>query len=373
MKKEFLLLISLCLMFCCNMKQRVLPDETQGEKYILRYSEGFKVACYPDYTIVDVHDPWNPRRNLQRYVLVDRNKEIPANLPKGTLIRTPIQNVGVYAAVHYASMEELGVIDDIIGVCEPRYINIPSVRSRLIEGLITDLGESVSPNVEKMMNLGIEVLVVTPFHNAGYGSVEKTNIQIIECADYMETTPLGRAEWIRFLGLFTGKTTLADSLFLETEARYLEIKNTVAKITHRPTLFTEKKYGSSWYVPSGQSYMAQLYSDAGADYVFSALPGSGGMPLSFETVFDKAIHADFWLFNYNLDANMSYQSLQDEYTLYANFNAFKQQRVYGCNTNTSLFYEETPMHPDYLLRELVAIFHPEQMTDYHFRYYHKLK
>ena len=368
-----LLLLSLCCVISCHVRQGVITDETQGEEYILHHAEGFRVTCHSDYTVVEVRDPWNPLRNLQRYVLVDRNKEVSTNLPEGTLIRTPIQKIGVYTAVHCAALDELGVIDAIIGVCESRFIKSPAVLSRLTEGLIADLGESVSPNTEKMMALGVEVILTSPFQNAGYGSVEKTGIPIIECADYMETTPLGRAEWLRFLGLFTGQTTLADSLFYETEARYMDIKNKVAKLTRRPTVFTEKKYGSVWYVPSGQSYMAQLYRDAGADYEFSHLPGSGGTPLSFETVLDKAIHADFWLFNYNSDTSMTYQFLEAEYALYAHFDAFKLGRVYGCNTHTSFFYEEAPIHPDYLLRELVAIFHPEKMPeDYPFRYFHLL-
>jgi iron complex transport system substrate-binding protein len=268
---------------------------------------------------------------------------------------------------------ELNVIHDVTGVCEPRFINHPVIRSLLAEGMITDMGESVSPNAEKMIESGVEVLLATPFQNAGYGAVEKTGIPVIECADYMETNPLGRAAWIKFFGLFTGKTALADSLFQETESRYLEIKKAVANVTNRPTLFTEKRYGSTWYVPAGQSYMAQIYRDAGADYIFGYLPGSGGAPLSFETVLDKAIHADFWKFNYNSDTEMTVQSLEAEYALYANFDAFKNKRVYGCNTSVTLFYEEAPMHPDYLLRELVAIFHPEQMHDYKLRYFHLLK
>ena len=363
----------LCLLYGCHTKQGVYTEELQGETFPLRYAEGFQAICYPDYTIVDVRDPWNSQRNLQRYVLIDRNKEVPANLPSGTLIRTPIQKVVVYTVVHCAALDELGVADDITGVCEPRFIHAPAIRSRVAEGLIADMGESVSPNTEKMIELGVEVVLTSPLHNAGYGSVEKTGIPIIECADYMETTPLGRSEWLYFFGLLTGKTALADSLFLETEARYLEIKNELSDVKSRPTLFTEKKYGSAWYVPAGESFMAHLYRDAGADYIFSYLPGSGGTPLTFETVLDKAIHADFWLFNYAMDTEMTYPSLAAEYALYANFDAFKKNRVYGCNTEFSFFFEEVPMHPDYLLRELVAIFHPKFVPGHQFRYYHPLK
>ena len=360
----------LCFTISCNVNT---SGSLSGDDTI-QYASGYRVEACEGYTKIEVYDPWKKGQLLERYLLVSRDKPVPAEMPTGTIVHVPLRNIVVYTAVHAAILDELGVLDDIIGVCEPRFIKSPSIRSRLEEGLIVDMGESVSPNTEKMIEMGVEVILASPFQNAGYRSVSKTGIPVIECADYMETTPLGRAEWIRFLGLFTGKTALADSLFHETEVRYLEIKKTIAHITNRPTLFTEKKYGSNWYVPSGQSYMAQLYRDAGADYIFSYLPGSGGVPLSFETVLDKAIHADFWLFNYNLDADdMTYQSLEAEYALNANFDAFKKRRIYGCNTQTSFFYEEVPMHPDYLLRELVAIFHPEQMPGYLFRYFHLLK
>ena len=373
MKKLFFLLLPIYFVCSCHSRQGVSQEETGDNTFPLRYAEGFKVSCYSDYTIVEIRDPWRPQRNLQRYVLIDRNKEMPVNLPLGTLIRTPIQNVMVYTVVHCAALDELGVADDITGLCEPRFVHAPAIRSRLADGKIADMGESVSPNTEKMIELGVEVVLASPLHNTGYGAVEKTGIPIVECPDYMETTPLGRAEWLYFLGLLTGKTTLADSLFRETEARYVEIKNKVADAMPRPTLFTEKKYGSAWYVPAGDSFMSHLYRDAGADYIFNYLPGAGGTPLNFETVFAKAIHADFWLFNYALDTEMTYQSLIAEYELYANFDAFKKRRVYGCNTDFSLFFEEAPMHPDYLLRELVSILHPELMPGYQLRYFHPLR
>ena len=372
-QKAFLLLLPIGFLLCCQTKQGGASKEVQGEEYTLHYAEGFKMTSYPDYTIVEVRNPWNHQRYLQRYVLVDRDKDIPTQLPSGTLIRIPIQRVVVFTAVHCAVLDELGVIDQVIGVCEPRFINNPTIHSRVREGLIADMGESVSPNAEKMIEQDVEVILASPFQNAGYGSVEKTGIPVIECADYMEATPLGRAEWIRLFGLFTGKTVLADSLFYETEARYIEIKDAVANVERRPTLFTEKKYGSNWYVPSGESFMAQLYNDAGADYIFNYLPGSGGTPLSFETVLDKAIHADFWIFNYSLDSEMTYQALAAEYAPYTNFKAFKGKQVYGNNTDISLFYEEAPMHPDYLLRELAAILHPELMPGYQLRYFHQLR
>ncbi|MDR0835500.1 MAG: ABC transporter substrate-binding protein, partial [Tannerella sp.] len=209
----------------------------------------------------------------------------------------------------------------------------------------------------------------SPFENGGYGAVEKTGIPVIECADYMETSPLGRAEWIKFIGLLTGKKSEADSLFRTTESNYLEYKSMAENVKKRPTVLVGMKYGAPWYVPSGESYMAEIFRDAGADYIFKDLPGTGGTPLSFETILDKGIHADYWLIQYNNVNELTYNMLKSDYNSYAQFDAFKNQKLFGCNTNYSLYYEEMPVHPDYLLTELIAIFHPELVKNHNFRYF----
>lgn len=223
-----------------------------------------------------------------------------------------------------------------------------------------------------MIEIGAELVIASPFQNSSYGPVEKIGIPIIEGADYMEAFPLGRTEWIRFYGLLFGKEEMADSIFKETEQAYLSLKDLTANIDNRPTVLSEKKFGSSWYVPSGDSYMAHLFEDAGADYMFKDLPGAGSTPLAFETVFDKAIHADIWLVKYNQSSEMTYNDLRSEYTPYENFDAFKKQRIYTCNTGAVPYYEEFPIHPEYLLKDLIWIFHPELVFGYSPRYFRKM-
>lgn len=373
MRKSSLFLILLCLMLCCHMRQSSSPEEAVVcESDSARYAGGFTVSRFADYTLVEVKDPWNERGYLQRYVLVDRHKELPGGLPEGTVVRVPVQRITVFTSVHCAVLDELGVADDVVGVCESRYMGIPSIQSRIKKGLTFDLGESTQPDIERMMAIGTEVVLASPFQNGGYGTVEKIGIPIIECADYMEVEPLGRAEWVRFLGFFTGKEAVADSLFEVTRLRYLAAKALVGHVDSRPSLLTGKKYGSSWYVPSKDSYMAHLYQDAGVDYLFDYLPGTGSTPLTFETVLDKAIHADYWIFHYNQAEDLSYPALKAEYEPYSQFDAFKRRRIYGCNTDYARYYEEVPMHPDYLLRELIALFHPEIIPDHSFRYFKPL-
>ena len=339
----------------------------------IRYARGFTVTSCDGYTIVEVCDPWKEGKLLQRYLLVPRENARLKAMPAGTVVRVPLRNIVVYAAVHATVLNELDVIDEITGVCESRYIQNPKVSARVKGGMIQDLGKSTSPDIEKMIALGTEVVIASPFDNGSYGAVEKIGIPIIECADYMETDPLGRAEWIKFLGLLTGKRERADSLFRLTESNYLKTKTLTEHVSHRPKLLTELKYGSTWYVSGGESYMARIFNDAGADYVFSHLAGRGGVPLSFETVLNSAIHADIWLIHYNRDEAMTYHALRSDFTSYDQFDAFRQRHIYGCNTNYSLYYEEVPMHPDYLLTELIALFHPDLLHNHSFRYFSPIK
>ena len=381
----FCLLLLLCLILGCNLRQsssekegsisngsRVNPGNTLFFDDTIRYALGFDVTNHDGFVKIEVHDPWNEGKLLQRYLLISRDKPVPEGMPKGTVVRVPLRNIVVYTSVHSAMLDALGAAEHIAGVCEPRYINVPSVINRISEGLTKDLGEATSPNIERMIEIGAEVVFASPFDHGGYGSVEKIGIPIIECSDYMETDPLGRAEWIKFVGLFTGQSKRADSLFRETESRYMKTKALVENVTSRPKLMTGMKYGSPWYVPSGESFMARIYKDAGADYLFSYLPGTGSTPMSFESVFDKAVHADIWLINYNKDGGMTYSALKSDYSPYSGFDAFRDRRIFGNNTNYSMFYEEVPMHPDYLLAELIAIFHPQLLPDYELRYFHPL-
>lgn len=365
-------LFLLCFTLSCSVKQSSSEDQSFSSDTIL-YARGFTIQHFTDYTSVEVRDPWDSTRILQRYLLVDRGALMPGDLPKGTVVRTPVKNIVVYTSVHAAIIDQLGEADKVIGVCEPRYMDTPSIQEGLRVGKIADLGEATAPNIEKIIDIGAEIIIASPFQNAGYGPAEKLGIPIIEAADYMESLPLGRTEWIRFYGLLFGKEAMADSIFRETKGRYLELKELAKTVTNRPTVISEKKFGSSWYMPAGDSYVAHLYNDAGADYIFKDLPGAGSTPLAFETVLDKAIHADMWLIKYNQANDMTYKDLRTEYTPYENFDAFKNRRIYTCNTGIVPYYEEFPIHPDYLLKDLVWVFHPELLPGYTPRYYRKME
>lgn len=367
-------LILISLLISCNKKGNTSSgNEVDTASYRVNYAEMFRVNRFPDYTEVQVRDSWDTTRLLQKYILIPKVSSLPASLPEGTVVRTPLSRVAVYSSVHCSMLAQLGNLSDIAGVCESRYIIIPEIKKGVSEGKIIDLGESYAPDIEKIIDLNPEAIISSPFQNMGYGKVEKLGIPIIEGVDYMETTPLGRAEWIRFLGLFFGKESLSDSIFEKTERSYLTLKEKVENVSKRPTVVSEMKTGPVWYVPGGNSYMARFFADAGADYFWKDVPQTGSLSLSFEAVFDKAQQADFWLVKYNRDRDMTLDDLKKDYAANANFKAFKDKNVWGSNSAKVPFYEEVPLHPDYLLRDFILIFHPDLLPGDTLRYFNLLK
>lgn len=369
-----LLLLTIILLAGCGNRQSARQDKHADAKseYTVYYAKGFSVKKYDSYTSVSVRDPWDTTRLLQTYILVDREKEIPANLPQGTVVKIPLQNIVTYSTIHCSTLNELGLEKIIKGVCEPEYIKLESIQQGVKNGTIENLGMASKPDVEKIVVLSPDAIFATPIQGWTYGNIEKTGIPILETIDYTESNPLGRAEWIRFYSLFTGTEQLADSLFAITEKNYNEVKAIASKATNRPSVLTDLRYQGKWNMPGGKSFMANMLADAGAIYPWADDISYTYMPLSFESVIDKAGDADIWIIKYNWPQNMTYQSLMKEYKPYSNFRSFKEKNIYGCNTAYSSYYEDLPIHPDYILKDMAYVFHPELFPDYKPRYYTKI-
>lgn len=374
MRINTLLLISFILILAgCNNRKPAGEDNSQAHtEYEVHYAKGFHVKKYDNYTTVSVRDPWDTTRTLQTYILVDKTKELPTDLPKGTIVKIPLNNVATYSTIHCSTLNELNAVDLIKGVCEPQYIKLANIQDGLKNGAIVDLGMASKPDTEKLIMLSPDAIFATPIQGWTYGSIEKTGIPILETTDYTESHPLGRAEWIRFYSLFIGKEHLADSLFAITESNYNAVKEAVAKTSIHPSVFTDLRYQGKWNMPGGKSFMANMLADAGASYTWSDDESGTYMPLAFESVLDKAGEADCWIIKYNWPEDMTYESLKKEYKPYSYFKAFKEKNIYGCNTAYSSYYEDLPIHPDYILKDMAYIFHPELFPGYTPKYYKKI-
>lgn len=367
---SLLLLFSLLFSTCQN-KPEVLSSRREIP---LQYATLLQLTAADSFTIATIREPHDTTKILQRYCLLEKDVTPPKALPKATtIIRIPLQRAAVFSSVHLALLQELHAIRQVRGICDIQFIIDQNLQALIRHQRLTNYGGSLRPDLELLVATRADALLVSSLVDVDRPELRKTGIPIIECADYLETSALGRAEWIKFFGLLFGQRQAADSIFQQVEDRYQSLTRQVRTLRQRPSLLVETKKGGVWYVPGGKSTMGEIYQAAGANYLFSYLNQSGSVALSFETIYKKALNADFWLIKYGDTTSLSYQRLKASYTHYSAFKAFRQHNVYACNTLKKSFYEETPFHPERLLEDLIKLFHPQLLPDHRLRYFEPLQ
>lgn len=365
MKKKYLIIVLFSVMAIitsCTGKKSY-PESMDGDTIALKYSKLLHFTKYHDYILVKISNPWKKGQILHTYILVSKDKSLPANIPEGTVLRTPLSRVVVFPTAHCYLMGVLGAGHDIKGVCDLKYILLPWIQHQCKVGKITDCGDGMSPVTEKIIDAKPDAMLVSPFENSsGYGKIEELGIPLIECADYMETSALGRAEWMKFYGMLFDVEQRADSLFNVVDSNYTSLMKTARRSHIVRSMITERKTGPVWYVAGGQSSIGRMITDANGRYAFSDDTHSGSLPLPFETVLDKAGNSDLWLFKYNGTKPFTYNDLMAECSGYSELKSVKDRQVYGCNASAIPFFEETPFRPDWLLRDFIILLHPDIMT-----------
>lgn len=356
------------LCFSCTNSKNTKVEREQNFKYM----QGLTVYHGENYTEVKVKNPWIKGKILHSYILVHRDSVLPDNLPDGTLVRVPLKNALVYSEVHAGAIDELGHISSVQAVCDAPFFKNTKIVEGLKSGKVVDCGSTMAPVAEKIISKSPEAIILSPFQNAGYGILENLGTPIIEMADYMEATPLGRAEWIKFIGLLFDNEEKADSIFESVVNDYETLKRLANTVESRPKVISEYVMSGVWYVPGGKSYKAILYKDAGASYPWSDDNSSGSLALDFPQVLNMAGDADFWLLS-TIGADLTKNSFLNLYSHNNEFEAYKKGNVYYANTATSKLFEETPFHPNLLLKEYIKIFHPELLPDYDLKYYKKIE
>ena len=439
MKKLYILLCgatAALLMAACQGGKTAAADADAGDTLEMKYAKLLTIVKHGDgedasgngegadyqYAEAIVANPWKAGTLLHRYILIPKGKEGDETVARLALqrtsgmgcttdtVRTPVERSAVFIAPHCQLMYELGCQQAIRGVCDLNYINIPDVRKRAAsagkasagnasaQNSIVDCGSSMAPDIERIIALKPEAILVSPFENSGgYGKLDKLHIPIIEAADYMESSPLGRAEWMKFYGMLFGKdknisTTAAgkasgaaagkaseatagkaseatlpascelraDSLFAQIEKEYLKLKAEAGKLPKGLSILTERKMGNVWYVPGGQSTIGILLKDANARYIFEDDQHSGSLPMSPEQILAKGSQVDVWAFKYFGGAPLSQVQLLQEYDGYKALAAFNRGNIYQVDTSTVPYFELTSFHPELLLREFIILAHGER-------------
>ena len=375
---------------------KLLTIVKHGEKGTASLNNDAEDAEY-QYAEVNVANPWKAGTLLHRYILIPKGKEGDETVARLALqrtsgmgcttdtVRTPVERSAVFIAPHCQLMYEMGCQQAIRGVCDLDYINIPDVKKRAASAgkaaagktsagnSIVDCGSSMAPDIERIIALNPEAILLSPFENSGgYGKLDKLHVPIIEAADYMESSPLGRAEWMKFYGMLFGNEEgksngisgscepKADSLFAKIEKEYLKLKAEAAGYPKGLSILTERKTGNVWYVPGGQSTIGILLKDANARYIFEDDEHSGSLAMSPEQILAKGKQVDVWAFKYFGGAPLSQAQLLQEYDGYKALAAFSRGNIYQVDTSTVPYFELTSFHPELLLREFIILAHGER-------------
>lgn len=339
------------------------------------YAQGFKLTYADSYILVDIQDPQNEESTTFHYAFIQRGTS-PSGIPEDyTPIELPIRSVICMTSLQLSNFIKLGALDKVVGITSTRHLFNKEMNERLKEGKTAKIGIEGNFDAEVIMSANPDLILVSPFKRGGYETMKEVGIPLIPHLGYKETTPLGQAEWIKFISLLIGEEKKGNECFAAIEKRYTELKELTAgdKVKRRPTVFSGELRGGNWYAVGGKSFLAQLFKDAGADYFMKDDERSGGVTLDFETVYNQADNAEYWRIVNSYPGTFTYEALKEQDPRYVDFRAFKEKGVIYCNIKEKPFYESMPTEPDVILADLIHIFHPDLLPDHTPVYYSLLK
>lgn len=352
------------------------PDKVTVDK-----AEGFAVEYHNNYKVVTVNTPWQDATEPLTYVLVQCGTPAPEGMDDAAaVIEVPINSIVSMSTSFLPALTTQEQVDKIVAIDSVLYTQNEAVLKGVADGTIAEIGGGgggTEPNIEKLLDLQPDVIMTQRFSSAdtAYPALEDAGLPVVINADFLDTSPLGVAEWGKFISLFFNTEAVAEQTFSDVQTRYEDLADIATAAEDKPTVVANTAYQGTWYMPGGKSYIAQLLADAGADYLWADDPSIGSLSLDFEAVLDKAADAQYWV-----NAGFFWTSLADavaEDERYGNFAAFKSGEVYTNNARVnenggSDYYENGYADPDVILADLVKIFHPELVPDHELYFYKQL-
>lgn len=366
-KINFLLIISFFFIGCVQQKSDKQYTNAIVEN---KYAQGFKISHENNFTRIDVYNPWLEGENYATYYLY---KNDTVNLPTdGFKLKIPLQSIAINTFAYFEFLSKLDEMTKITGVSDGFRIYNPLILEKLKNGTIVDLGDPFKLNLEKTLSLSPKAILTSAYaqKDAYSERVIEAGIPLIYNIEWMENTPLARAEWIKFIAAFFDKSAQADSIFNAIETRYLAQKKIAKRfLSDSIKILSGDMFQDTWYVPGGESFNAHLYQDAGLDYFYKNDNQRGSIGLDFESVLVNFGNADYW---FGCDAD-SYKSLLAKDKKYRLLKAVKGRHVFNNKNRVTAtggndFFESALSNPDLLLHDLLIAVHPEAFPDKHFVY-----
>lgn len=377
MRHFFKILFFLLIVSACKKEKKGPATGTSLKEISITHANGFKIFHTEDYKKIEVTSPWPGSTEVFTYLLVERGSRIPENIQHDAIIEIPIQKLVVTSTSHIPALELLGVENALVGFPGSQYISSEKTRKNIDSGKVKELGINESINTEVLLELQPELVVGFSIDNQNktYETIKNSGIPVVYNGDWVEETPLGKAEWIKFFAPFFNKEKEADSIFSGIEKEYKKAKGIAKKATYKPTVLSGAMYKDIWYLPAGESWVAQFLNDANADYLWKDTKGTGSLSLSFESVFEKAQNADFWI---GTSQFTSYEELDNTTSHYRKFKSYNDKKLYTFSltkgeTGGLLYYELSPSRPDVVLKDIIHIIHPGLLPDHKLFFFKPLK
>jgi iron complex transport system substrate-binding protein len=374
--RKCLIFVSILTLFI-SCKRESSTENSRTSQPTVEYAKGFTIDKKQGYSILTVKNPWPKASKTYTYILKEKKGIVPAHLSEHPVIMVPVKRIVVTSTTHIPSLEMLNEVHSLIGFPNLELISSNTVRKRINEKKVKELGTNNSLNTEVLIDLQPDVII-------GYGIDEKnpildnlhqSGLKVMLNGDWNEQTPLGKAEWIKFFGALYGKTAEANKLFDSIRKEYLQSIEIAKKATTTPTVLAGDMFEDCWYLPKGTSWGSQLLKEANAHYLWQETSGTGSLSLSFETVFMRAKNADFWFTSGQFS---SLGEMKNANPHYEQFTAFQNKKVYSFaqkkgSTGGILYYELAPNRPDLVIKDLIKILHPELLPNYQPFFFQKLK
>jgi iron complex transport system substrate-binding protein len=370
--KHLLIFTFVLLSLSCKSEKKIDVVVAETATKNIQFAKGFSIEkLATGITIIILNSPWPNAEKGLRYALVPREKIRSINLDKSlydAIVLVPVKKLIVTSTTHIPVLETLGIEHTLVGFPDTKYISSEKTRKLIDTGKVQELGVNGQLNTEMVIALKPDLVVGFSMssQNKAYETLQRANIPVVYNGDWIEETPLGKAEWIKFFAPFFGKEQAAKILFSEIEIAYTQAKALAQKATKKPTVMSGAIYKDVWYLPGGNSWAATFISDANANYIYSDTKETGSLSLSWESVLERGQHADFWI---SPSQFTNYDKMLENSPHYQQFDAFRNKKVYSFASTTGatggvLYYELAPNRPDLVLKDLIYIFHPEMMPDY---------
>lgn len=345
----------------------------------IRYARGFSIRLIGDLKLVTLSNPWQGAQKIRlQYLLKKEGTTVPDSLAGIPMIKIPVKRVVCFSTTHAGMLSFLGAPEVLAGFSGPHFLCDSVFRERVKNGQIKDIGYDQGLNYESILSLQPDLVIcygVTAEVSKDVGRLQELGLPVVLDADYLEQTPLGKAEWIRFIGAFLDLDQRAEKKFSEVEKEYIQLRALASGVKERPEVLIGLPWKDIWYMPGGRSFAAAFIADAGGNYLLKADSTVEAQPLSIEAVYSLAQKADLWI---NPGSALSLEEIRSTEPRLASLPVFQSGYVYNNNarlngTGGNDYWESGVMNPQLILQDLIRIFHPGLLREKPLFFYKKLR